>query len=292
MEILECPPDYYNVDNQIKELSFPISLMMSRYKKLFTSSVSKNPVIAVSIEQTEEKPSATVIEEHVSESEIIDPSPQKKKKGVILSTDLEHRYAQYNVCRSFPSAAYPKHVNLELIKKRATSGLIIVRPHEKKSASVSNTPIFISQVLVRLTEKGNKGQVSAPSGVASPILLRNLPSTEDLEKGTVLTPEVLIRRGPGRPYGSLTVNRNKRSHKDLSSGHSNSKSKSKKKQRVQKPKVEKSSSDDFDLPTLEEPDYELRGNDLGALVDVFDINSLVRPKERFNVCLENRCNVS
>lgn len=84
MDILECPPDYYNVDNQINELSFPIALMMSRYKKLFTSSVSKNPVIAVSIEQTEEKPSATVIEEHVSESEIIDPSPQKKKKGVIL----------------------------------------------------------------------------------------------------------------------------------------------------------------------------------------------------------------
>ena len=169
----------------------------------------------------------------------------------------------------------------------------MVRPHETKSSSISNTPIFISQVLVKIAANGNNGVVTPPSGHAPPFLVRTLPSEEDLEKGTILTPEVQIRRGPGRPYGSLTVKKNKRSHKDLSSGHSNTKDTKSKSTHHKKKKARiieetTSSENEFEIPEvpelaelaeLAEPDYELKGTD-APLVNVFDINSLIQSKSK------------
>ena len=207
------------------------------------------------------------------------PSARKRKnangKKKVMS-DIETRYAKYNACRSFPAGVYKKHINMNLIEKRAENGVIVFRPHEPLSLTISNTPTYISQILSKLHEKGNRNIVMrVPNGRAPSILIRNLPSEEELDNAVTLTAPVEIRRGPGRPYGALTVNRKKREHKDLSAGHAKAEDVSTTRRRRAAKVIKHESEEEFDLSDTE---IELRNNEIGNLVDVFDINSLVQTK--------------
>ena len=85
----------------------------------------------------------------------------------------------------------------------------------------------------------------------------------------------------------MPVKKNKRSHKDLSSGHSSTKDTKSKSTHHKKKKARiieetTSSENEFELPELAElaePDYELKGTD-APLVNVFDINSLIQSKSK------------
>lgn len=240
-------------------------------------------MIAVSVEQTEENVEPEPIQEKEEKVPIVNPLPAVKRRSLKNISDLEKRYAKFNTCRSFTAAVYRKHINLDLISKRATNGLLVFRPYEKKSGSVSNTSSFISQILIRLAERGNKGLGTPPTGPAPPLLIRSLPLEHDLENKTILTPEIQVRRGPGRPYGSLTVKRGKRKYKDLSSGHSTIKKRVSK--RVKQKEII-SSDDDFDVSTLDKPTFEvpkptfeLRNDNVDDIMDLFNINSLIQSRE-------------
>ena len=104
----------------------------------------------------EESDKMEVEESYSSSSTLLRRKTTTAKRRRNIVSDIESRYGKYNTCRSFPPGVYKKHINLKLIQKRATDGLMVFRPRDSLSITLSNTPSYISQVLSKLREKGNR----------------------------------------------------------------------------------------------------------------------------------------
>ena len=269
-------------------------------------------MIAVSIEEMDAKETNSASEFTNVPQPIRERPINEKKIELNTTTSIKEQYDKYTICRSFQPGVYQKHINLRLISAKSTNGLIILRPYNKRSLSSLNTPSTMSSLLNRLSKEGNGGVISIPTGDAPAFLQRNIPSSTVLDNGEIITSKVNVQKGPGRPFGSCKVNESKgkgkqskqskhskqsdslqesssktlkkskseskRVFKDISDGHAKTK-----KQKKPKISFDDESSDEFELTPLE-PDYELRpDSSTPALVNVFDINSLIQFKNSWIV---------
>ena len=211
------------------------------------------------------------------------PAPARKRRAAVL-TDEEKSYYLYNACRSFPGEVFRKHINLSLIHKRSTGGLIILRPHQCKKTAATNSQSFLTQVFSNLHENGNHGRVRGKAPT-QPFLSRNLPSETQLQDQTVLTPEIRVIRGPGRPYGSFSSKKSsKREKKTTKTAKTAKKPRSSKKSELLElpplptQDLEIHRDSDEDAFETESPALTLKQSDMASMMNMFDINSLLQPK--------------
>lgn len=200
MQVLLNRKEDLELDKRVDALYVLVSIFTARYQLLRGEIEAPKPVIAMEIVQPKPAP----IPAKPKETEPIKvttekPAPARKRRAAVL-TDEEKSYYLYNACRSFPGEVFRKHINLSLIHKRSTGGLIILRPHQCKKTAATNSQSFLTQVFSNLHESGNHGRVRGKAP-AQPFLSRNLPSEAQLQDQTVLTPEIRVIRGREGPMG-------------------------------------------------------------------------------------------
>ena len=206
------------------------------------------------------------------------PKRRKRHVDVVPDNDIDALYKQYNICRAFQPAVYRKHINSMLILRRATSGVIVMRPHISSVRKDANNPVVVSQMFSNLESHGNQGKVTPFCGSSPLYLQRCIPSQSVLHSGQQITEEVKTRKGPGRPYGSVAA---KRKHSLLVTNRS------KRSQALKKARGSSESLSSDSLEILEEPstlmdagnfDFPIDRdeNNIASAVNVFDINSLLK----------------
>lgn len=291
MQVLLNQKDDLELDRRVDALFAIDGRVTIRYKLLRVEVEAPKPVIAMELVQPPPKTKDVIQMEIESEDSLVEKRAQVRKRKSAILTDEEKNYSLYNACRNFPAAVFRKHINLALIQKRSTSGLIILRPHECKKTGATNNQTFLTQVFSNLEENGNRGR-GKNRGPLQPFLFRNLPSDTDLREERKLTPELTVIRGPGRPYGSFSSKKSTKRPKEPKKTTKTTKStKSSRKQRkvddvplmeVPPPptrdlRIERD-SDEEDAFENEGPAMTLVPDQIASVMNVFDINSLLQRK--------------
>lgn len=284
MQVLLNRKEDLELDKRVDALYVFVSVFTARYQLLRGEIEAPKPVIAMEIVQP--KPAPLPVKPKETEPAKVateKPAPARKRRAAVL-TDEEKSYYLYNACRSFPGEVFRKHINLSLIHKRSTGGLIILRPHQCKKTAATNSQSFLTQVFSNLHENGNHGRVRGKAP-AQPFLSRNLPSEAQLQDQTVLTPEIRVIRGPGRPYGSFSSKKSaKRGSKAEKTTKTTKKARaSKKTPLLELPPLptqdlEINRDSDEDAFEKEGPALTLKQSEMASMMNMFDINSLLQPK--------------
>ena len=281
MQVLLNRKEDLELDKRVDALWMLSFAIMARYQLLRGEIEMPKPVIAMEIVQQKPVTIPAKPTEFDSTRATVEKSTAVRKRRAAVLTDEEKNYYLYNACRSFPGEVFRKHINLSLIHKRSTGGLIILRPHQCKKTAATNSQSFLTQVFSNIHENGNHGRVRG-NAHTQPFLSRNLPSESQLQDKAVLTPEIRVIRGPGRPYGSFSSKKSSKREKKTTKVAKKPRN-SKKSELLELPPLptqdlEINRNSDEDAFETESPALTLKQSDMASMLNMFDINSLLQPK--------------